>query len=250
MNQTPRDLGTLRRSERIGGLLYLPMFLIGTQLLAFFIVGLFWGDPGEDRALVPINLIYTGLNAAVLCVIFRHYLADQFRRFKERSWHLYGDLMLSLLLFFGLSIAVNVLRTQLQELLHADYQNANQDAVLNVLALSPESAILMICVLAPLGEELLFRGLIFCGLYRKSRILAYALSIFLFSLVHVYSSMFSQPIAVTLVTLTVYLPHSFVLAWIYDRSGSIWSSIALHATLNAISLLLLGLNSAPGFFAG
>ena len=40
MNPSPRDLGTLRKRERIGALIYLPMFLVGTQFLAVLIVRL------------------------------------------------------------------------------------------------------------------------------------------------------------------------------------------------------------------
>ena len=55
MNQSPRELGSLRRGERIGGLIYLPMFLIGTEYLALLIVLLFRPNLSEDELLVPVN---------------------------------------------------------------------------------------------------------------------------------------------------------------------------------------------------
>ena len=240
MNQPVQDLGTLRKSERIGGLVYLPMFLFGAPFLAYLIVTRFSGMIPNEEMRDPINLlIYNGLNAVALCLIFRHYLAEQFRRIQSRGWHIFGDLLLSFLVFYGVGILSTAARTLLQELFQTEYQNANQDALLGVLEASPAILILSACVLAPIAEELLFRGLIFCGLYRKSRILAYALSILAFSFAHVYGSMFRQPIPATLVTMTAYLPHSFALAWSYARSGSIWSSVFLHASLNALSLLLI-----------
>jgi membrane protease YdiL (CAAX protease family) len=36
-----------------------------------------------------------------------------------------------------------------------------------------------------------------------------------------------------------YLVPGLVLAWAYDRSGTLWSSIALHAAANALAVLAL-----------
>ena len=239
MEEKRYDIGALRKGEIIGGLVYLPMFLIGTQYLAALIVALFSGNKGLDDLLGPLNLVYTGLNALALALIFRRYLADQARRISSRGWAMLGDLLLGFLVYFGLAMLASRAIILLEELLHAEYQNANQETVEKTLADAPTAAIVSACVLAPIGEELLFRGLIFCGTYRKSRVLAYALSMLLFALVHLYSSMFSQPIAVTLIALLVYLPHGFALAWVYERSGSICCSMFLHAAMNAISFLAI-----------
>ena len=71
---------------------------------------------------------------------------------------------------------------------------------------------------------------------------AYVLSMLAFSLAHVFAAMFFQPLGLTFVNLIVYLPAGFVLAWTYERSGSIWSAIFLHAALNALSMLLQGMS--------
>jgi membrane protease YdiL (CAAX protease family) len=36
-----------------------------------------------------------------------------------------------------------------------------------------------------------------------------------------------------------YLPISIVLAWIYERSGTIWTSIFFHMGINAMSFYVL-----------
>lgn len=239
MNQSPRELGPLRKEERIGGLIYLPMFLIGTQYLAVLIVLRFRPNLSEDELLVPVNLVFTGLNAAALCLIFHRYLAEQFRRIQLRGWSIFTDLLLGFLTCYGLSILASYAVQLLQILFGTEYLNANQEAVNTMLFRSPAAAILAACVLAPISEELLFRGLIFCGLYRRSRKWAYAVSMLSFAFVHVMQSMFSQPIGVTLTAFSVYLPHGFALAWTYERSGSIWSAIFLHASLNTLSFILL-----------
>lgn len=241
MDHSCRELGSLRKREIVGGLLYLPMFFFGSQLLAALIVKLMGMDLKSDSVNGPVNLVYHGLNTAILGAVFLRYLTDQLRRLQDRGWALFSDLVFGGLANYGLSqlsaLAVGILLT----LFDLDYFNLNQAAADAALFRSPAFAIVTACVLAPISEELLFRGLIFCGLYRRSRVWAYVLSVLAFSLAHVFDAMFFQPLGLTFVNLIVYLPAGFVLARTYERSGSIWSAIFLHAALNALSMLLQGM---------
>ena len=241
MDHSCRELGSLRKREIVGGLLYLPMFFFGSQLLAALIVKLMGMDLKSDSVNGPVNLVYHGLNTAILGAVFLRYLTDQLRRLQDRGWALFSDLVFGGLANYGLSqlsaLAVGMLLT----LFDLDYFNLNQAAADAALFRSPAFAIVTACVLAPISEELLFRGLIFCGLYRRSRVWAYVLSMLAFSLAHVFDAMFFQPLGLTFVNLIVYLPAGFVLARTYERSGSIWSAIFLHAALNALSMLLQGM---------
>lgn len=241
MDHSCRELGSLRKREIVGGLLYLPMFFFGSQLLAALIVKLMGMDLKSDSVNGPVNLVYHGLNTAILGAVFLRYLTDQLRRLQDRGWALFSDLVFGGLANYGLSqlsaLAVGILLT----LFDLDYFNLNQAAADAALFRSPAFAIVTACVLAPISEELLFRGLIFCGLYCRSRVWAYVLSVLAFSLAHVFDAMFFQPLGLTFVNLIVYLPAGFVLARTYERSGSIWSAIFLHAALNALSMLLQGM---------
>lgn len=241
MSPSPRTPGSLRRNEIVGGLLYLPMFLIGTPMIAAFLVMLFAKNIPEAEALAPCTLVYTGLNALALCLIFRRYLVDQSRQLLRRGWWILADLALGFLVYYGLAILASTSIESLQMLLKTDYSNANQKNLEALLASNPILTMIGACVLAPIGEELLFRGLIFCGLHRRSRPLAYVVSMLSFALVHVMSSIFHQPILNTLVVLPVYLPHGFALAWVYERSSSIWCSVFLHMLMNTVAMLVLPL---------
>ena len=59
-----------------------------------------------------------------------------------------------------------------------------------------------------------------------------------FSLAHCAAVMFDQPVGVTVISVLSYLPAGYVLAWSYERSGSIWTPIFLHTAINAVTLLL------------
>ena len=231
-------LGTLRKSEIIGGLIYLPMFLVGSQILAVLIVGAMGVDLDADEASAPINLAFGILNVLALGLIFRRYLRGQLRVAADRGFKLFTDTVRGVLLYYLLSIAAGMLADLLTELFQVSYYNANQEAVEDAMQAVPWMIIVVVSVLAPFAEELLCRGLVFCGLYRRSRFWAYALSMLLFSAIHVYASVLDQPLAVSLISLVVYLPAGFVLARAYERSGTIWTSIFLHSVINMTALLL------------
>lgn len=83
-------------------------------------------------------------------------------------------------------------------------------------------------VIAPLGEELFFRGFIYQGLAaRWPAALAIGCSALLFGLVH--GMLWNLP-ALTLIGVTA--------ALLLRRSGSLWPAFTCHATFNALSLLI------------
>lgn len=89
--------------------------------------------------------------------------------------------------------------------------------------------------LAPISEEILFRGLLFGWLRDRQGIgLGVVLSALAFYLAHFWSL---QPL---------HLALGAVLALLYQRSGSLWPPIVLHGTFNlaAIVALYVGLPSA------
>jgi membrane protease YdiL (CAAX protease family) len=88
---------------------------------------------------------------------------------------------------------------------------------------------LLIAIVAPVGEELLFRGMLYRYLRaRRGVTFAVALSAGVFALAHV---------------VPVLLPALFilgiVLALVAERSASIYPAIVLHALNNGISLVIL-----------
>jgi CAAX protease family protein len=93
--------------------------------------------------------------------------------------------------------------------------------------------VLVAVIMAPLFEEIFFRGFIFAGLSQSFGWgWGAAGSAAIFGFAHLQ--------------LTVFIPLfalGFGLAWVYKRTGSLWTSIALHATFNAIAVLAWALTS-------
>ena len=99
-----------------------------------------------------------------------------------------------------------------------------------VLVLVP---LLASIVAAPVAEEIFFRGFLFGGLRRGLPFVAAALvSAVIFGAFH-----YTGPHSLTVLPQLAFL--GLVLAWIYERSGSIYPTIALHVLNNALAFVVL-----------
>ena len=91
--------------------------------------------------------------------------------------------------------------------------------------------VVSVVVMAPIAEELLFRGILYNTIKHTGYPLAgMTISAALFALVHG--------------SLALMLPlfvMGFALAWVYEKSGSIIAPMMMHATFNAINFSLLKL---------
>ena len=89
------------------------------------------------------------------------------------------------------------------------------------------AAIAVACVVAPFAEEIFFRGFMFAGMRDRWGLLAGVLvSSLVFALFHMSLS--------TLVPIAL---MGAVFALLYERAGSLWPCIALHAIVNLIGVL-------------
>ena len=97
-------------------------------------------------------------------------------------------------------------------------------------------------VIAPLYEELLFRGFATTAWARAvGAATAIIRTSILFALAHVVAqggATFGQAIGIAVVAAAARLPVAFALGWLFMRRGSLWVSIGLHAAFNAILIVV------------
>ncbi len=109
-----------------------------------------------------------------------------------------------------------------------------QQEILTFFPRTPSGVVLLVLlavVAAPLFEELFFRGFVFRGLANSWGWPAgAAMTAIVFGAAHLQLSVFLPLFAL-----------GFALAWVYQRTGSIWTSIALHAIFNGISVTVWAL---------
>lgn len=95
-----------------------------------------------------------------------------------------------------------------------------------IAMLEPWLVVLAIVAFAPIAEELFFRGIVFNAWLREAgRSWAYVGSAALFAVIHF-----------SLVSLLPIFLLGLALAWVYRRTGSLLAPIAMHATVNGISV--------------
>ena len=177
------------------------------------------------------NILYYYILFAVTLIIFHGFLARTSRRLLDNLGLACKSAAVGLVGLYGL----NELVYRLTNLIFTHRTNLNDTTISAQIDDAPHMTLLIVIFLAPFVEEVLFRGLVFGNLKSKSRALAYAVSCLLFALLHVWQFAVVKQDVTYFLLMIQYLVPGLVLAWAYDHSGTLWSSIALHAAANALS---------------
>jgi len=116
---------------------------------------------------------------------------------------------------------------------HPEQEDVTRDLGFGQGALGAVFAGVLIVVAAPLSEEIFFRGYIFGGLRRRLSFPAAGLiSAAIFGVFH-----YTGPGSVAVLPQLALL--GFALAWVYEETGSIYPTIAIHALNNALAFVVL-----------
>ena len=138
------------------------------------------------------------------------------------------------LLAGGAAVLVTIVVSTLMSL--AGYEVSEQPWVMALVESSPKSFLFLtpwIVIVAPVAEELFFRGYVFRFLSQQAGAgLGYAASSLMFAVIH-----FHLPL------LGFYLLYGLILAYVYQRTSRLLAPIVAHVTINLVgvsSLLLSG----------
>ena len=182
------------------------------------------------------NILYYYILFAVTVIVFHGFLGRTTRVLVDRAGSAGKVLLAGLVGLYGL----NELVFRLSNLLINNRTNLNNNTISAQIDDAPAMTVVIVILLAPFVEEVLFRGLVFGNLKGKSRAAGYLVSCLLFALLHVWQfALVNQDITYFLL-MVQYLVPGVVLAWVYDRSGTLWTAIGLHAVTNALSVWAMG----------
>ena len=182
------------------------------------------------------NILYYYILFAVTVIVFHGFLGRTSRVLLDRAGSAGKVLLAGLVALYGL----NELVYRLTRLVVDNRTNLNDVSISAQIDDAPRVTMLIVIFLAPFVEEVLFQGLVFGGLRGKSVLLAYAVSCALFALVHVWQFVVQSRDLTYFLLMVQYLVPGVVLAWVYDRSGTLWTAIGLHAVTNALSVWAMG----------
>lgn len=219
------------RGATIAGWIYLPVHVAVLPLTLGVLLSALFGKLPSD---VMCNVWY------YLCGLVFTLIAMW--RFLRRSFDTMAGSILRcigmMLAAYGIDVLLSLL-LQLGTSLIGELPVPNNDAVSDLARTAHKRMIAVAVLMAPLVEECLFRGVIFGTVRPKSRFWAYAASIVLFSLYHVwqYAIVYSDP--KLLLSALAYVPVSAALTFCYEQTRSIWPPVFFHMLINALSLTVL-----------
>ena len=222
----------MNQTERVAGTIFFVVYLLVLPLLAnkiFSIVEVLF-DTKISESLA--NIIYYYVLFAVVLLLFHSFLAHTTSRFLGGASRAMTTFCVALLVFYG----ANELFYRVTNIFFNSHTNLNDTTIAASINAAPRLTALIVVLLAPFVEEVLFRGLVFGCLKEKSRIFAYAVSCVLFAFMHVWTFALSSWDWSYFILMLQYLVPGLVFAWAFDYSGTLWTSILLHATVNALAL--------------
>ena len=225
----------MNQTERVAGTIFFIVYLLVLPLLAnklFGIVEVLLDTKISDSL---ANIIYYYVLFAIVLLLFHSFLAHTTSRFLGGVSRAMTTFCMGLLVFYG----ANELFYRVCNVLFDSRTNLNDTAIAAQVASAPRMTALIVVLLAPFVEEVLFRGLVFGCLKEKSRIFAYILSCALFAFLHVWTAAVSNWDLGYLILMLQYLVPGLVFAWAYEHSGTLWTSILLHMLVNALSLFTI-----------
>ena len=226
-------VNTMSKPQKIAGLVYLPfhMFIIPI----FLGMAAVWLPGGLDE--VTATVIYYGIGFAFCLVVMWKFLRNAFdimldNKAASIAGIIFGYISCLLLSYLAVGALLLLLGDQIS--------NPNNDAILDLASASPRAVLGLAVFLAPVVEEVLFRGVIFGSLRTRHRTAAFIVSIALFAFYHIWQLALSSMDWTMLVYMIQYIPAGYALAWAYEKTDSIWVPIFLHTLINGVSMLVLG----------
>ncbi len=222
MNFTSR----LTKGETIAALAWIPVHIVALPEL----LGLLCRFGRMD--VTAANLLLYATGAVYMLAFLGRFLRREFDPLCDRPFYCILQVAGSYLAM----VAFNALFAALLLLLSGEeiVMNPNNEAVSGLAAESPGVIKAVGIFLAPIVEELMFRAGIFGAIRKKSRILAYIVSMLAFGIYHIWAYLLQNPLYVLFII--QYLPVSWLLCRCYERTNTIWTPIFLHMLVNAVSM--------------
>ena len=226
---------TPTKKQLIWGFIYLPVDMIVLPLLLSLGILLLQKHISFPITEGQFNGIYFAVNFLAVMLIFHRFLLTELRRCKGRMGSILKTAGLGFLIYMIANTFVSLIILNLDP----DFSNVNDASIAQMASRDYWIIILSTTLLVPVTEELLFRGVLFAGLYNRSPLAAYILSVLFFCAIHVvgYIDRYS-PLTLGLCLLQ-YIAPSLCLCWAYAKSDSFLTPVIIHTVANFLGVLSL-----------
>lgn len=227
MKKAPEFTSRMSPRQTLAALIYLPVHILILPLLVVVLLG-------SRLDGIGMNLVVYGVGALYMLIFQWRFLRREFDALCDRPL----DCFLQILICYGIILGLNLCIGGLMTFLKFD-SNPNNNAIIDFAGVKMGQTTAMAVFLAPIVEELIFRGGVFGLLRRWNRVLAYVVCILLFSVYHIWSSAIENPI--NLIYAVQYFGAAYALCRCYERTNTIWGSILLHMLYNGMAIKMLEL---------
>lgn len=182
-----------------------------------------------------LNIVYFLINFCAAVLIFRKFLAENWRVALER---LFPTVYYAILAYLGSQLLTALVSLAILRI-DPDFFNVNDESIHAMIGESPALMVIGTVILAPVAEELFYRGLFFRKLFDRKPWLGYAVSMAVFSAIHMAGYIGTYPPLQLLLGWLQYLPAAYCLCWCYRQTGNIFSPILMHMIFNASGIFSL-----------
>ncbi len=217
----------MRVTEFYATLIYLPIHAILIPILLSWHA---YTNPNMFTT-AEYNVAYYVFSFAVILVLCRRFLRHEFDGLMDLKLRNFFVFLQAQGLYFLLTYALAIL-VQMTGIDATELSSPNNEAIDEMAEVNTAAVMAFGVFLAPLVEEVLFRAVVFGRIRLKNRVLAYVVSIVLFSVLHVWQFAVTGMGIEVLIYALFYVPAAFALAWAYERSMTIWVPIFVHMAIN------------------
>lgn len=180
------------------------------------------------------SMIFNGSAYVILSVVLLFVLQDDAIELMKtfKGWKPYVAALIGIATIFTFNIIYNTLLANLHLSIS---DNENESALNSIVQDFPFASLILFAVIGPVCEELTYRVGLFSFFKRINSVLAYAITIIIFALIHFGFG--AENMVNEFLNLPFYIMAALTLTYLYDKYGFA-SSVTAHVLNNSISLIL------------
>ncbi len=223
------DVSFIRPVDIAGILIF--VFVFGSSLLSLLKKST-EEKPLDFNTVVGSGVLQLILMGTVIAIItFRVSPIRFFGLNKSKFGKIIGSAALGYVSMIGAALLLEQLRYK--QLLDKLFGELKQQEAVDLLQRSNDTALLasmaiMACIVAPVAEEVIFRGYIYPTMKRFTNI----------KFASIASSLFFAAIHVNVQSLAPLFILALILVYVYERTSSLWTPILLHMAFNSSTVLI------------
>lgn len=182
-----------------------------------------------------LNLIFDLILLVLAGWLLKDSMIEQFKDFKKNiKNNLFYGCIVGVLMIYVCQIIGGLLTLALG----GNQTSENQQLIESITTSYPVIMIFVSCILAPIVEEMLFRGIVFGWIYEWNPKMAHLISAFIFGFIHIMSAVFAGNL-LEWVQIFSYGLMGFALSYLYEKQNNIYVPILSHMMNNIISMCLV-----------